>query len=113
MSLEKLCHHRDLPMKWWKTWITDFSFMFARAKPSTLASLLGLNFIHFARWAIVRRNQWPDLGQGKQDLANDYLLFCSNFNGTWDQYIDAFADGFPAGWISSGTPARNIRNRFR
>ncbi len=33
------------------------------------------------------------------------MLFCSNFNGTWDQYIDAFADGIPSGldllWISS------------
>ena len=25
------------------------------------------------------------------------MLFCSNFNGTWDQYIDAFADGIPGG----------------
>jgi hypothetical protein len=33
------------------------------------------------------------------------MLFCSNFNGTWDQYIDAFADGIPGGldllWYSS------------
>jgi hypothetical protein len=33
------------------------------------------------------------------------MLFCSNFNGTWDQYIDAFSDGIPDGldllWISS------------
>ncbi|MBL9060356.1 MAG: hypothetical protein JNK88_10085, partial [Mangrovicoccus sp.] len=28
---------------------------------------------------------------------NDYMLFCSNFNGTWDQYIDAFSDGIPNG----------------
>jgi len=93
------------PMKWWKTWVTDFAFMFSRAKPSTLASLLGLNFIHFARWVVVRRDQWPDLGQGRQDISNDYLLFCSNFNGTWDQYIDAFADGYPSGldffWTTS------------
>jgi hypothetical protein len=25
------------------------------------------------------------------------MLFLSNFNGTWDQYIDAFADGIPTG----------------
>ena len=25
--------------------------------------------------------------------TTDYMLFCSNFNGTWDQYIDAFSDG--------------------
>ena len=33
------------------------------------------------------------------------MLFCSNFNGTWDQYIDAFADGIPNGldlfWYTS------------
>ena len=33
------------------------------------------------------------------------MLFCSNFNGTWDQYIDAFSDGIPSGldlfWYSS------------
>lgn len=93
------------PMRRHLTWLTDFAFMFARSKPSTLRSLLGLSFIHFARWVIVRRNDWPDLGQGKQNLTNDYLLFCSNFNGTWDQYIDAFADGFPSGldffWTTS------------
>lgn len=85
------------PMRPWRSWLTQFTFMFSRAKPSTLMSLLGLSFIHFARWAVIERDQWPDLGQGKQRLNNDYLLFCSNFNGTWDQYIDAFADGFPSG----------------
>ena len=24
-------------------------------------------------------------------------MFCTNFNGTWDQYIDAFSDGIPNG----------------
>jgi hypothetical protein len=87
------------------TWINRLLFMLARAKPSTLGGLLGLSIIHFARWAIIKRDQWPDLGQGKQKLQNDYMLFCSNFNGTWDQYIDAFADGIPGGldlfWVSS------------
>ena len=54
---------------------------------------------------IIKRDQWPDLGQGKQTLQNDYMLFCSNFNGTWDQYIDAFSDGIPGGldllWYTS------------
>lgn len=93
------------PMRRYSTWFNEFSFMFARTKPSTLISLLGLSFIHFARWVVVRRDDWTDLGQGKQNLTNDYLLFCSNFNGTWDQYIDAFADGFPSGldffWTTS------------
>lgn len=93
------------PMKPWRTWFNLFSFMISRSLPSSLGGLLGLSFIHFARWAIVKRDQWPDLGQGKQALQNDYLLFCSNFNGTWDQYIDAFADGLPNGldllWYTS------------
>lgn len=93
------------PMKPWRTWFNLFSFMISRTIPSSLGGLLGLSFIHFARWAIVKRDKWPDLGQGKQKLQNDYLLFCSNFNGTWDQYIDAFADGLPNGldllWYTS------------
>ena len=39
---------------------------------ASLQGLLGLSIIHFARWAIIKRNQWPDLGQGKQKLRNDY-----------------------------------------
>jgi hypothetical protein len=93
------------PMRPWLTWINRAVFMASRAIPSSLGGLLGLSIIHFARWIIIRRNQWPDLGQGKQALKNDYMLFCSNFNGTWDQYIDAFSDGIPDGldllWISS------------
>ena len=91
------------PMRPYLTWINRFVFRVARALPDTLGGLLGLSIIHFARWAIIKRDQWPDLGQGRQKLRNDYMLFCSNFNGTWDQYIDAFADGIPSGldllWI--------------
>jgi hypothetical protein len=93
------------PMRPWKTGINRLIFMAARALPTTLGGLLGLSLIHFARWVLIRRKDWPDLGQGKQGLQNDYMLFCSNFNGTWDQYIDAFSDGIPNGldlfWYSS------------
>jgi len=93
------------PMPPGVTWLQRLIFMVARAMPSTLNGLLGLKLIHFARWVIIRRDQWPDLGQGKQSLQYDYMLFCSNFNGTWDQYIDAFSDGIPDGldlfWYAS------------
>jgi hypothetical protein len=93
------------PMRPWLTWLERLNYMGARAVPSQLVPLLGLSFIHFARWVIVKRDQWPDIGQGKQKLRNDYLLFSSNFNGTWDQYLDAFSDSNPTGvdlaWISS------------
>ena len=93
------------PMKPRRTAVNAFIFIAARALPEKLAGLLGLSIIHFARWVMVRRDQWPDLGQGKERLVNDYMIFCSNFNGTWDQYIDAFSDGLPNGldmfWYAS------------
>ena len=85
------------PSKPMCTWLNRLIFMVARGLPQRLAGLLGLSIIHFARWTLVKRDQWPDLGQGKQNLQNDYMIFCSNFNGTWDQYIDAFSDGIPSG----------------
>lgn len=93
------------PMRPKHTWINELIFMAARVIPATLAGLLGLSIIHFARWVIIRRDQWPQIGQPHLPLANDYMLFISNFNGTWDQYIDAFSDGLPGGldlfWYSS------------
>ena len=55
--------------------------------------LINLSFIEFARWVILPRRRFPYLGNGqvKEDLKYDYLLFFSNFNGTWNQYIDAFS----------------------
>ncbi|MEJ0096249.1 MAG: hypothetical protein WDN46_23425 [Methylocella sp.] len=92
-------------MKRWGAFIQRLIFMLARALPSRLNGLMGLHLIHFARWVLIRRDQWPDLGQGKQTLKYDYMLFCSNFNGTWDQYIDAFSDAIPSGldlfWYAS------------
>ncbi|MEA3411813.1 MAG: hypothetical protein U9R74_09760, partial [Pseudomonadota bacterium] len=92
-----------MPPRW--TWANRLIFMVARLAPATLAGLIGLSLIHFARWVIIKRDQWPDLGQGKETLQYDYMFFCSNFNGTWDQYIDAFSDGIPTGldlfWYSS------------
>jgi len=93
------------PMRPRRTWINRLLFMVTRSMPQTLAGLLGLKFIHFARWVIIRRADWPDFGQPRDPLRNDYMLFCSNFNGTWDQYIDAFSDALPGGldllWYSS------------
>ncbi|MCJ2186481.1 hypothetical protein [Novosphingobium beihaiensis] len=100
------------PMPPGVTWINRFLFMIARALPATLSGLLGLGLIHFARWVIIRRDQWPQMGQPPASLANDYMLFCSNFNGTWDQYIDAFADGIPGGldlfWYASSKYPNSI-----
>jgi hypothetical protein len=52
-------------------------FWVGRHVTATLRKLQALSFIHYARWVIV---------------DGDHLLFESNFNGTWDQYIDAFSE---------------------
>jgi len=83
----------SLHMGWLNRWI----FRFVRSFPATLAGLMGLRFIHFARWVIIPRKAWPSFGEEGETLERDSMLFLSNFNGTWDQYIDAFADGIPTG----------------
>jgi hypothetical protein len=92
------------PMRPPRTWINRLLFALGRLHPPLLAGLLNLSIIHFARWVVIPRDHWPGL-RGSQYPDNDYMLFISNFNGTWDQYIDAFSDGIPSGldlfWYSS------------
>jgi hypothetical protein len=84
------------PLARWHYWVKLGIVTILRAFPTLLAGLQGLSIIHFARWVVIRRKDWPDLGQGKETrLRYDYMIFFSNFNGTWDQYIDAFSDGIP------------------
>lgn len=98
------------------TWINRLIFMLSRGQPQTLGGLLGLSLIHFARWFFVRPDEWPVFDPALQDrkrlIRNDYMIFCSNFNGTWDQYIDAFSDGIPNGldmfWYSANGYSSSI-----
>ena len=81
------------PMKTWKTWILRVIFWALWNITPLQQDLINLSFIEFARWAVVPRAGFPYLGNGqrKENLKYDYLLFFSNFNGTWNQYIDAFS----------------------
>jgi hypothetical protein len=90
------------PMVWWKTPILRAVFWVIGTlgvPKKDQQNLANLSFIHFARWVIIKRNQWPRLSdsQPPESLAYDYLLFCSNFNGSWEQYIDAFSEVIPGG----------------
>ena len=67
-------------------------FWVGRNATWTLKKLQQLSFIHFARWIVIRR--FPDGGRGEK-LNYTYLFFESNFNGLWDQYIDAFSEVVP------------------
>jgi hypothetical protein len=81
------------PMRPWKTNILRALFFLLDHIKPLQSKLINLSFIQFARWAILRQRAFPDLGQdvGPESMEYDYLLFFSNFNGTWNQYIDAFA----------------------
>jgi hypothetical protein len=115
------------PMKPWKTWILRCAFFVLDHVKFLQNDLINLSFIEFARWVIIPRTAFPALGQGqlKEDLQYDYLLFFSNFNGTWNQYIDAFSavlsiglnliwrwsEGFPGS--VPVTPFKNYINRVQ
>lgn len=64
-----------------------------------LSGLLTLSLIHYARWIVVKPKQFPrlDASQPKEDLKYNYILFHSNFNGSWDQYVDSFSSAIPSG----------------
>ena len=53
------------------------------ARISTNGKLLGIPSIHFAHWALI--------DEGKR------LLFVSNFDGSWENYLDDFIDKASAG----------------
>ena len=81
------------PMKPWKTWVLRAIFFVLWNVKPLQQDLINLSFIEFARWVVIPRRRFPDLGnaQPKEELQYDYLLFFSNFNGTWNHYIDAFS----------------------
>lgn len=102
------------PVKRWKrfpTWVVLFIF-----KHLPLGVVKQLAFIHFARWISIRGDRLPRLSedQPRESWPYDLYLFSTNFNGAWDQYIDAFgriksvskglnmlwftSSGFPGPW---------------
>ncbi len=87
------------PIRWYTVWLNKLIFWIALKKPSTLKGLITLSLIHYARWVIVGKNQFPHLDpkQPKEELNYSYMLFFSNFNGSWDQYVDSFTFAIPGG----------------
>lgn len=92
-------------VRWWGRLGLPLFFLSIRLRAGSLAALKRLSFIHAARWAIVDR--LPDNGptQPSRRLRYRHLFFESNFNGGWEEYIDAFSyvlrPGMWAFWGSS------------
>lgn len=78
-------------VKWWgRIWLS-LLFLFARTFPKSRGTLARLSFIHFARWSLVRRIPFDGSQQPVEKLRYPHLFFESNFNGGWEEYIDAFS----------------------
>jgi hypothetical protein len=77
------------PLRPWGRPVLAVVFWAGRHLTFTLKKLQQLSFIHYARWAVI-----PRFPEGER-LHHAYLFFESNFNGTWDQYIDAFSEVVP------------------
>jgi hypothetical protein len=65
----------------------------------SLRGLLTLSMIHYARWVILKDSDFPRLSntQPPERLRYGYMMFFSNFNGSWEQYVDSFAAAIPSG----------------
>jgi hypothetical protein len=75
---------------WGKLWL-PIVFLGSRLWPRSQARLAELSFIHFARWTLVRRIPYNGPPQPRRRLRFAHLFFESNFNGGWEEYIDAFS----------------------
>ncbi len=87
---------------WGQLW-TRAVFIWVRASATGTPDIHTLSFIHFARWGLIRR--LPDFGQPRERLRHPLFMFESNYNGSFEAYIDAFAQvlgkGMSAFWGSS------------
>jgi len=112
------------PVPRWRRFVAKIILFVFKHLP--LGIVAQLSFIHFARWIIIPTGALPRLvpDQPAESLPYDLYLFSTNFNGSWDQYIDAFgriesvskglnflwctSAGFPGPW-----PMRLFKNYIR
>jgi hypothetical protein len=87
------------PMRWYTSWVNRLFFWASAKYTPFLGGLLTLSLIHYARWVIITADRFPRLSddQPNEDLRYHYMFFFSNFNGSWDQYVDSFSSAIPSG----------------
>ncbi len=87
------------PLPWYEAWITRLIFKIATLRPQYTIGLVTLSLIHYARWVVIGPKHFPRLSpdQPEEDLKYNYMLFFSNFNGSWDQYVDSFSAAISGG----------------
>ena len=95
------------PMRSYTAWMNRIVFLASALYKPFISGLLTLSLIHYARWVIIKPHQFPKLSpdQPEEDVKYHYMIFFSNFNGSWDQYVDSFSAA-----ISGGLDKYWIRN---
>jgi hypothetical protein len=92
-------------IKWWGNAFLPVLFFVTKRFPKLTTTLVRLSFIHFARWSLVKQIPYNGDPQPKQKLRYTHMYFESNFNGGWEEYIDAFSHiltgGMAGFWGSS------------
>jgi len=92
-------------VKLWGRVFLPVLFAISKRVPKLTPTLVQLSFIHFARWSLVKQIPYNGEPQPKQKLHYTHMYFESNFNGGWEEYIDAFShimtSGMAAFWGSS------------
>lgn len=92
-------------VKWWGRPFLAVLFAVVKRFPKFTTTLVKLSFIHFARWTLVKEIPYNGDPQPKQKLRYAHMYFESNFNGGWEEYIDAFShiltSGMATFWGSS------------
>jgi hypothetical protein len=66
--------------------------VFAIARRGSHDPIRALGLIHFARFALI--DELPDLGQN-EDVHHPLQMFESNYDVTFEHYIDAFVERIP------------------
>jgi hypothetical protein len=90
------------PISPYRAWINKSIFWLASLPffpKDAFRGLITLSMIHYARWTILNDSSFPRLGadQPKEKLHYRYMIFFSNFNGSWTQYVDSFSIAIPSG----------------
>jgi hypothetical protein len=81
---------RSGPRYWWlliQFWARRHIAPFRNSRTRKLRRL---SFIHYARWVLIR--ELPEADGTRRRLRPVYMFFESNFNGPFEEYIDAFSD---------------------
>ncbi len=79
------------PIRPWGSILPRLTFLLAKVLNSPNGRLPRLSFIHFARWTFVKKIAENGEPQRPEHLRYRYLLFETNYNGSFDDYIDSFS----------------------